>query len=69
MKLTTHLCLACLVFAGLCAGIRALTGFDPLLFLCGGKEILRRVFFSFEGVCALWLIYWFFAFRPTKSLS
>lgn len=69
MKLTTHLCLFYLLFLGICAAVYALFGAEPLLFLCGGNLVVRRALLALSGVSALWLLYWFFAFRPTKYLS
>ena len=58
-----------LVFFGLCASVFALTGFNLLLFLTAGNVYIYRAILSRAGVCALWLLFWLIAFRPTKFLS
>lgn len=69
MKITTILCCSLLIAFGLFACIYALTGFNLLLFLCLGNAVVFRSVLSLAGVCALWLLFWLIAFRPTKSLS
>ncbi|MDE6059757.1 MAG: hypothetical protein K2G44_06950 [Clostridia bacterium] len=69
MKITTWICCTLLIFFGISASIFALTGFNLLLFLTAGNVPLYRGFLSLAGVCALWLLFWLFAFRPTKFLS
>lgn len=69
MKLTTWICCAILIFFGVCASVFALTEFNLLLFLCASNQIVYRAILSLAGVAALWLLYWLFAFRPTKYVS
>ncbi len=69
MKLTTLLACSYLAALGFFATVYALSGFDLLLFLCAGKEVLFRALLSLGGVGAAWLVFWLIAFRPTKSLS
>lgn len=69
MKLTTLICCTLLIFFGLCATVYALFGFNLLLFLCFGNTVVFRSLLSLAGVCALWLLFWLIAFRPTKFLS
>lgn len=69
MKLTTLLCCSLLIFFGVLLAVSALADFDLLLFLCAGNRVVYRCFLSLSGVCALWLLFWLIAFRPTKPLS
>lgn len=69
MKLTTLICCTLLIFFGLCASVYALTGFNLVLFLAAGNAVAYRCILSLNGVCALWLMFWLIAFRPTKFLS
>lgn len=69
MKLTTWICCAILIFFGVCASVFALTEFNLLLFLCASNQTVYRAILSLAGVAALWLLYWLFAFRPTKYVS
>ena len=69
MKITTLICCSLLVAFGLFACIYALTGFNLLLFFCMGNVVVVRAALSLAGLCALWLLFWLVAFRPTKYLS
>lgn len=69
MKITTLFCCSLLIFFGICASVFALSGFNLLLFLSAGNAYLYRGILSLAGVCALWLLFWLIAFRPTKFLS
>lgn len=69
MKITTLLCCSLLIAFGLFAAVYALSGFDLLLFFCGGNVYVCRALLSLAGVGALWLLFWLIAFRPTKFLS
>ena len=69
MKLTTVICSAILVAAGMFALVYALSGFDLLLFLCGGNVYAFRALLSLAGVAALWLLFWLITFRPLRWLS
>ncbi|MGN0822270.1 MAG: hypothetical protein ACI4NG_00700 [Candidatus Gallimonas sp.] len=69
MKLTTILCCSLLIVYGLMAAVYALTGFDLLAAVCFGNAVVYRSALSAAGVCALWLLFWLIAFRPTRSLS
>ncbi len=69
MKLTTLICCGILFFLGIFASIYAFSGFDLLLFLCGGNQIAYRSLLSLAGIAAGWLLFWLIAFRPTRPLS
>lgn len=69
MKYTTWIMCGILIVFGIFATVFAFSGFDLLLFLCAGNITIYRALLSLAGVAALWLLYWLFAFRPTKFLS
>ena len=69
MKITTWICCSILIFFGLCASVYALSGFNLILLMTFGNLIAYRAILSLGGVCALWLVFWLVAFRPTKFLS
>lgn len=69
MKLTTYLCCSVLILFGILASVYALTGFNVLLFCCGGNQIIYRSLLSLSGVGALWLLFWLIAFRPAQFLN
>lgn len=69
MKITTLVCCSVLILFGLTAAVYAFSGFNTLLFLCMGNVTVYRAILSLAGVCALWLLFWLVAFRPTKFLS
>ncbi len=69
MKITTVISSAILILFGIFAAVYALSGFDLLLFLCAGSVAVYRAILSLAGVAALWLFFFFVAFRPLKYLS
>lgn len=69
MKITTLICCTLLIIFGVCASIYALAGFNLIFFLSAGNLVIYRCILSLAGVCALWLLFWLVAFRPTKFLS
>ena len=69
MKLTTIICCSLLIFFGIAASVFALSGFNLLLFLCAYNVVIYRAILSLAGVCALWLLFFLIAFRPTKYVS
>lgn len=69
MKWTTLICCSYLIAFGVLAAVYAFTGFSVLSFLCMGNVIAVRALLSLTGVCALWLLFWLIAFRPTRYLS
>lgn len=69
MKYTTWIMCGILILFGVFASVYALVGFDLLFFLCAGNVAIWRALLSLAGVAALWLLFWLFAFQPTKFLS
>lgn len=69
MKLTCYLCVANLVILGLCGGVFAFSGFNVLLFLAFGNNLVYRIFLAICGVSALFCIYSLIVFKPFKGLK
>ena len=69
MKYTTWIMCGILIIFGLFASVFAFTGFDMLMLVCAGNTYVYRALLSLTGIAALWLIFWLFAFRPTRFLS
>lgn len=69
MKWTTLICCSYLILFGIVAAVYAFTGFSLLHFICFGNTVAVRALLSLTGVCALWLLFWLIAFRPTKYLN
>lgn len=69
MKWTTIICCAYLILFGMITTVYAFSGFSVLSFICMGNAVAVRSLLSLTGVCALWLLFWLIAFRPTKYLN
>ena len=69
MKFTCYLCVAILIFLGICGGVYAFTQFNLLLFLCLKSDILYRSNLAIGGVAALYTVYSLIAFKPFKGLK
>lgn len=69
MKWTTLFCCSYLILFGILAAVYAFTGISLLSLVCFGNAVAIRSLLSLTGVCALWLLFWLIAFRPTKYLS
>ncbi len=69
MKWTTLICCSYLILFGALAAVYAFSGFSVLQAICFGNMIAYRALLSLTGVCALWLLFWLIAFKPTKYLS
>ena len=68
MKLTTIILCGLLIVYGLGACLYALTGVDLLRLVSAGNAVLYRALLSLSGVAALWQLFFFIAFRPTRGL-
>lgn len=64
MKATTYISL---LFLCLCGIALALYGIFGMTFSFLTPTVLRSLCAA-AGVCALWLVFWLFAFRPLKNL-
>ena len=69
MKFTCYLCVALLVLRGICGGVLAFTGYDPMLFLCGYSETAYKCLLAVTAVSALFTVYALIVFKPFKGLN
>lgn len=69
MKWTTLFCCSYLILWGVVAAIEAIFGVNLIMLLCFGNAVAYRTLLVVTGVCALWLLFWLIAFRPTKYLN
>ena len=68
MKLSCMLCSFVLIALGICGGVYALTGFDPLLFLCLGSPAAAGAAMGAGGVWGLFSAYAAAALKPFSRL-
>lgn len=69
MRLSCIFCSAITLFICLCGGVRALTGFDLLGFVCLFNDVARDAVLAAGGVCALFLVYALIALKPFRGLK
>ncbi len=69
MRLTCIVCTLNLVILGLCGGVYAFTGFDPIAFFCLGSATAERCFLAVCFVSALFAIYYMLVLKPFKGLK
>lgn len=69
MRLSATVCLAELIFLGICGGVYAFTGFNLLKFICFGNITAVRVLLGTGFVSALFCLYVLIAFKPFRGLK
>ena len=69
MKLTCYMCVANLIFLGICAAVYAFTNFNLLNFMMFGNELIYKSYLAVCGACALFTVYSLIAFKPFKGLK
>ena len=69
MRLSATVCLADLIFLGICGGIYAFTGFNLLKVICLENVAAVRVALGTGLVSALFCLYALIAFKPFRGLK